>query len=762
MAESPLKRSVKFVASDQDGLPVKRRQVQQACDSCRKKKKRCPHGSDAIGLPFLVDNAPGPLNRPSEGEQEQVFSRSREPPPRRVPPSPDSLEQNGHDEVSSTDQVASQPMQLSTSRFVGDLSPESIFIEATSKSIRDTYLYRAPSDIGTWLPQSARQSENDTSKMPGSMRTIEHGPARIDDDSPVSIRTLSGRLSGPDGAPAAKNARTSGPRHLSVFPSEKDYEKLHDIYLEHIHPMLPIFTRANIDECRRPKTLRHSIIGRAIALAAAVEPSASKHLRLDSDGPLLSFQQFHQVLSKAIFASLDANALVDRVDHIRVLLIMFFFYQPVRASERDLPSLIFSQAVHYAHSLGIHLVGYSGPDKNAQSNDAEGLFCALWALDRINAAFNGRPCLLHDRDTDRDLEKCIAAQEQPAFKLFMGVAMMLDRVIWIYCPCSKGDETVEMPVFESMIMDAGAEKLAPRLHATLEIFYHAVSVLSCRQPSSAFAPSAPAQAHLPHPNLNARRSLSADRIVDLVSSSLSAPSSPDSVSILPFVPYAVSLSLSVSYRKMRYSKVPMYRMRGKLRFKEVVALLKTLGEVYTCARVNAGLGEAILREMDKTAKELASSSGAAAAASGTALNPHEATRPAIRKRASAGMAVERRANASVGRGGKQQQETTGVTPSPRLSHPDETPLHMHPASIADQAGAQHAFPPPPPVSHEAVTGQQQIDGLGALPSPSFGDILSIDLFGHFDPGFDLNAVDAALEANLDMGFPQMWTAQWPE
>lgn len=38
MAESPLKRSVKFVASDQDGMPVKRRQVQHACESCRKKK----------------------------------------------------------------------------------------------------------------------------------------------------------------------------------------------------------------------------------------------------------------------------------------------------------------------------------------------------------------------------------------------------------------------------------------------------------------------------------------------------------------------------------------------------------------------------------------------------------------------------------------------------------------------------------------------------------------------------------------------------
>lgn len=38
MADSPLKRSVKFVASDQDGMPVKRRQVQQACEQCRKRK----------------------------------------------------------------------------------------------------------------------------------------------------------------------------------------------------------------------------------------------------------------------------------------------------------------------------------------------------------------------------------------------------------------------------------------------------------------------------------------------------------------------------------------------------------------------------------------------------------------------------------------------------------------------------------------------------------------------------------------------------
>lgn len=194
------------------------------------------------------------------------------------------------------------------------------------------------------------------------------------------------------------------------------------------------------------------------------------------NGPLLSFQEFNHLVSKAIFSSLDANAVLDRVDHIRVLLLMSFFYQPTRASERDLPSLIFSQAVHHAQSLGIHLQGYSGVGKGARRKDAEGLFCALWALDRINAAFHGRPCLFHDRDTDRDLGKCIAAQEQPAFRLFMSVAMMLDRVIWIYCPRNKGHDTVDMPVFESMIMDAGAERLPPQLHGMSIDLFLALSI----------------------------------------------------------------------------------------------------------------------------------------------------------------------------------------------------------------------------------------------------------------------------------------------
>lgn len=301
--------------------------------------------------------------------------------------------------------------------------------------------------------------------------------------------------------------------------------------------------------------------------------------------------------------------------------------------------------------------------------------------------------------------------------------------------------------------------------ASVEIFYHAVSVLSCRQPSSAFAPSAPDQAHLPHPNINARRSLSADRIVDAVSFALSFPASPDRITVVPFVPYALALSLSVSYRKMRYSKIPLYRLRGKIRFKEVVALLKKLGETFTCARVNAGLGEAILQEMDKTAKGLVSSGAAAAAVAAngvTAQSPTEPRPASSSRRALPGAEVTlgNKRNVYVREADRQQPGSVAATP--RSAQAGQSPLQQLPAPNLQQQGPGRPSPAtlttaPTP----SAVAAQQPGTSQPLPASALGDMLDVDIFGHFDPGFDLNTVDAALSANLDMGFPQMWTTPWP-
>ncbi|KAG6354790.1 hypothetical protein INS49_003871 [Diaporthe citri] len=767
MAEPPQKRPVKFVASDQDGMPVKRRQVQQACEPCRKRKKRCSHVPDTPGPRFFADAS----------HQKSIYAHLRPDPqqpegsggssnrPGTLPNSPESPEQNNSNSgASSAREVASQLIELSASRFVGDLSPESIFIEAASKIARDPSR-RNPSDIGTWLP--ARRSDDeqrDAARREQSAASMQgHEPAgsnRAADDGPMSLRTLSGRVAstgnpehqvdGPQSSDVAEIPKP--PNGPTVYPPDEDYEHICAIYLGRFQLMWPIIKVADV-----------------ISIATCVEPSASKYLRLEPGGPVLPFPEYQRPLARSALSFLDEQVLADRTDHIRALFLLFF-YQPARASELDMPSLIFSQAMHYAVSIGIHLVGSGAQDE--RSKEAETLYCALWALDRMNAAFHGRPCLLHDRDTDRDLDECIAAQEQPGFRLLLSVCVMLDKVICLYRPRSKGDETVVLPVFESMIMDAGADKAAPWIHSSVEIFYHAISVLSCRQPSSAFAPSAPDQAHLPHPNINARRSLSADRIVDAVSFALSFPTSPDRITVVPFVPYALALSLSVSYRKMRYSKIPLYRLRGKTRFKEVVALLRKLGDSFTCARVNAGLGEAILQEMDKTAKGLVSSGAAAAAAAANATatttttpsTPTDAQRPVSSRRAlPAEVTLGSRRNVYV-READRQQAGSSVAATPRPITAGQSPLQQLPTPNLQQGGPGRPSPArrwPRPGPGAVVAQQQQPGTSQALPATALGDMLDVDIFGHFDPGFDLNTVDAALSANLDMGFPQMWTTPWP-
>ncbi|KAI7777794.1 hypothetical protein LA080_003071 [Diaporthe eres] len=766
MAEPPQKRPVKFVASDQDGMPVKRRQVQQACEPCRKRKKRCSHVSDTPGPRFFAD-ASHPQSiyahlRPDPQQPEGPGGSSNRS--GTLPNSPESPEQTSG--ASSAREVASQLIELSASRFVGDLSPESIFIEAASKIARDPSR-RNPSDIGTWLPARRSDDERDARREQSSVSTQGHEPAGSNraDDGPVSFRTLSGRVAstgnpdhqvdGPQSSDVVEIPKP--PQGPTVYPPDEDYEHICAIYLDRFQPMWPILKVADVHASRRPRCVKDIIFRQVISIATCVEPSAANYLRLEPGGPVLPFPEFQRPLAKSALSFLDEQVLADRTDHIRALLLLFF-YQPARASELDLPSLIFSQASHYAATIGIHLVGSGAQDE--RSKEAETLYCALWALDRMNAAFHGRPCLLHDRDTDRDLDECIAAQEEPGFRLLLSVCVMLDKVICLYRPRSKGDETVVLPVFESMIMDAGADKAAPWMHSSVEIFYHAISVLSCRQPSSAFAPSAPDQAHLPHPNINARRSLSADRIVDAVSFALSFPASPDRITVVPFVPYALALSLSVSYRKMRYSKIPLYRLRGKTRFKEVVALLRKLGDTFTCARVNAGLGEAILQEMDKTAKGLVSSGAAvvAASANGATPSPTDA-RPASRRALPAEVTLGNKRNVYVREADRQQPGSAAATP--RSIQAGQSPLQQLPTPNLQQGQGR---PSPAPLATTPGPGAvvaQQPGTSQPLPATALGDMLDVDIFGHFDPGFDLNTVDAALSANLDMGFPQMWTTPWP-
>jgi hypothetical protein len=97
--------------------------------------------------------------------------------------------------------------------------------------------------------------------------------------------------------------------------------------------------------------------------------------------------------------------------------------------------------------------------------------------------------------------------------------------------------------------------------------------------------------HLPPSVLNARRSHSSDRILEIIRDYDLSP--------MPFIPYALALSLSVAYRKWRFSQTPMFRARGRATFKKILPILRKLGKVWTSARINSDLGDVVMTNLGK-------------------------------------------------------------------------------------------------------------------------------------------------------------------
>ncbi|KAF5627890.1 transcription factor [Fusarium tjaetaba] len=512
-------KHVKFVASDpsRGGLPVKRKQVQHACASCRKKKRRCVHAEDA------VDETSPPV-------EEDETSRS-------TTALPDSSLQYANSTANASPaaptprrESGSTPNQ--SSRFVGDLNPEGMFMEATgSASIRET---SQKGDVGIWLSSNnpGQASQFITSRPP-----------------PIMDQFL---------LPFVKE------HCLSCLPPQQDYLKLKALYLEKIHPVMPIIPESAL-EGDEPASV---VLKQLICLAASTDPSMALYLHLQNKGDdLLPCQDFMQSLSSAVRAILETSIITDRVLHIRALILLSLYTQPNSSEEADLPAQLGGRAIHHIQTLGLHLLRYDGPN----SEELETLFCAVWAVDRINAAV-----------------------------LFLSVVQWLDQVIELYRPGPSAEASgldkiayIDLPVLEAMIVNADALKVPGSLIATIETFYHAVIILSCRLPRPGTLTAA---STLPPPSANARRSLAAERIACAVLR--------DHLSPMPFVPYAVCLALSVEYRKMRHSRLPMFRSRAMHAFRRNCEMLRRFGDYFWSANVVAGLGERVLKEMERAANTL--------------------------------------------------------------------------------------------------------------------------------------------------------------
>ncbi|KAI2622039.1 hypothetical protein GGS21DRAFT_375753 [Xylaria nigripes] len=638
---------VKFVESDKTGLPLKRKQVAQACDKCRRRKKRCVHTESKLNSESSIDGSPDKYSGTERSQPSPNTQGSR------TQVSTPTLSSTG--DTQTAIHHGDKRGDSHSSTFLGDLNPEAILMEATNLcSRRDV---SAPGGLGVWQAPMPPRPNNRSLTIPN-----------VQSSSRQAVQDM---------------LRSYLWNHcLPCRPPAPDYDVLKRIYFEKMNPIFPILEDPSL--FNPPDEPTEILVQQVVSLAAAADPEATQHLRVSPNGPLLSRQEFCACLSNSVLTTLDAGIITDRVWLTRLSAALSLYTQPTNVEEADIPALLNSRAVHQMHTLGVHMA----VDRGHQKRDMiRTIFCCLWALDRITSAFYGRACNIHERDVGWDLDDCIRAQA-PAFRLLLVIVNLLDSVINLYRPGNRQNTPtiIQLPIFEQLVLDTGASRLSNSCLASLEIFYHSVAVLSSQSPGDVTSSA------IPNPANSCRRSFSADRITFIIGEEFAGQ-----LSYMPFIPYGLSLSLSVSYRKMRHSKVPMFRNRGKRAFRKNTMLLKSMDDMFWKSKTIVAMAEQVLNEMDKTVASLAQENGL------TDL-PKK------------------------------------VESVPQRERPQEQPEEIRVSDFAQNV----------------TEGNNECMLLDTIPD--------LDVFGHFDPGFDLGAVDAALlEGNLDFGTSTHWVdwqQQW--
>jgi len=310
----------------------------------------------------------------------------------------------------------------------------------------------------------------------------------------------------------------------------------------------------------------------------------------------------------------------------------------------------------------------------------------------------------------------------------------------------------------------------------------------------------PRTQHLPPSSVNARRSHSTDRILDVINDYKLSP--------MPFIPYALTLSLSVAYRKWRFSRLPMFRTRGGADFKKVLGPLQKMGAIWSSARINGQLGQAVMLKLDrneimnrKRTKKTAGSTrtrrgddNQELAAQGANTPPASSERPGTPPNApssphrpvqlpqSNGTETATINNSSLGPPPTYRAALHSAAASslPTQPPPPSFPLTWTATWTADTAPSNNNIPPPNlpqqptlppgydyaptddaiPLPGDLLSQQAGLDETSPLTGVSEGnleDFLADDdaLFRSWDPRF-AQSVDFSFSSILDPGNPFAW------
>lgn len=156
--------------------------------------------------------------------------------------------------------------------------------------------------------------------------------------------------------------------------------------------------------------------------------------------------------------SIEMGLVSNKIIIIQALALMSQFSDnPVG---EDISSQLCGRAVQHVQSLGLHVKGQQEEHRDRCSTT---LLCCIWAIDRMNAAFNGCPVLMHERDSRKDLEQCFE-QQDPCFRVFLKVIELLDKVIDLYRPLpTSGDQpglNWDFPAFEDVVISCSGSQVS--------------------------------------------------------------------------------------------------------------------------------------------------------------------------------------------------------------------------------------------------------------------------------------------------------------
>lgn len=486
--------------------------------------------------------------------------------------------------TSSADPVL--PSFHSTERFVGDLNPEAVIRERldapTDSPLRDR--------IGLWINSSTTQNDN---VQPDKRQTTSTDPL-----SALTQRTTPG---------SQTIASLLHERYVSAMQAchklpQSTREKLTIIYTGKIHPLVPLL---DIEALRAAQTnaSASTFLERAICLVAAKDLSASPDLVLVEGGPVVSSRQFCGEVYKGLVAAMEAELEPDRLTRIRILALMSLHCEGHEGAEAA--SLHLCQAIHQAQTVGLHLdrPGRTSADPLAR------LFWCLWTLDKMHASIGGRPVLVADRDIGVPKPDSQVLEVRGAFAVWLAVSDLLATVISFYRPSAGVTSGWEegFPAFEDIVeehtngdVDFATLGQFPlhlwivfclRLGLTgeyniglLELYYHCVAILSCRYKLSESLDGTRVS--------SIRQGLAAVRIYSIV-----AVECGNSLPPHPVVPYAISLSMGVSYRQLRSSKLITHLNRAKASLEACCSLLEDLSPQWYSAEAMARLGRKALHQV---------------------------------------------------------------------------------------------------------------------------------------------------------------------